>query len=444
LFNQLFPFLIAFFYFSAALNPCGMKRTYLLLSCAIFCLSFNQLSGQCENGRYYSQIFSDAVTTVPYGNAVEYNGIDTTLLVDVYQPKNDNYAHRPLIIMAFPGSFTSGVRESPDLVEICTYFSQRGYVCASIDYRLGIPVSTDSCEFLALMRGVQDMKAAVRYFYKDAQTTNQFRIDTNQIFIGGSSAGAFIALNYAYLKLDTFSFPPPTFAANDILQLGGVDGNSGNAGYSQKVKGVIDLSGGIADTVWIMPGDPMLVGEHGTEDSTVTCWFDSAYAAHNIRSSLFGGGDIKNRMSHITFNDSLYLFKGAGHVPFILPKDSSLQAILAVPSYMDTTEWLIRDFLYKNIVCDTETVESVNEVNNLSVSVFPNPSNDIVTIYSHQMQNMQVSLVTVLGQLLQTQVLPAGSNLSIRKGDLSAGLYVLEFTDQATSASIGAQKVIFY
>ncbi len=240
-----------------------MKQTYALLCFAIFSLSTSGLKAQCENGRYYSQIFSDAVTTVPYGNAIEYDGKDTTLLMDVYQPTGDNFAHRPLIIMAFPGSFTSGVRESPDLIEICTYFSERGYVCASIDYRLGIPESTDSCEFLALMRAVQDMKASVRYFYKDAQTADQFRIDTNQIFIGGSSAGAFIALNYAYLKLDTFSFPPPTFAANDILQLGGVDGNSGNPGYSQKVKGVIDLSGGIADTVWIMPGDPMLVGEHG-------------------------------------------------------------------------------------------------------------------------------------------------------------------------------------
>ncbi len=181
-----------------------------------------------------------------------------------------------------------------------------------------------------------------------------------------------------------------------------------------------------------------------TDDSTVTCWFDSAYAAQNIRSSLFGGGDIKNRMSHITFNDSMYLFWGAGHVPFILPKDSSIQAILAVPNYMDTTEWLIRDFLYKNIVCDTETVESVNELNNLSVSVFPNPSNDAIAIYSHQPQNMDVTVASVLGQVLQQQVLPAGSVLTLHKENFSAGVYILEFTDKDTGAALGTERVVFF
>ena|SRR5580698_9500890 len=195
-----------------------MKQLYLLVCIAVLFLGNNQVHAQCSNGRYYNSIFSYTVTTVPYGNAIEYNGVDTTLLVDVYQPKGDNFAHRPLIVLAFPGSFTSGVRISPDIVQLCIYFAQRGYVCASIDYRLGMPNSSDSCEFLALMRAVQDMKASVRYFYKDAQTVDQFRIDTNQIFIGGSSAGAFIALNYAYLKLDTFSFTPPTFAAEDIIQ----------------------------------------------------------------------------------------------------------------------------------------------------------------------------------------------------------------------------------
>ena len=289
------------------------------------------------------------------------------------------------------------------------------------------------------------MKASVRYFYKDAQTVDRFRIDTNQIFIGGSSAGAFIALNYAYLKLDTFSKPAPSFAAEDILELGGPDGNSGNPGYSQNVKGVIDLSGGIADTVWIMPGDPMLVGEHGTDDSTVMCWYDSAYAAQNIRSSLFGGGDIKNRMSHIPFNDSLYLFWGAGHVPFILPKDSSLQAILEVPLYMDTTEWLIRDFLYQNIVCDTTTISGISEpTNELFVSVFPNPSDAAISIYSRQIEDMDVSVVSVLGQVLQQQILPAGSVLTLHKEDFSAGLYVLEFTDRRTGDALGTQKIVFY
>ena len=172
------------------------------------------------------------------------------LKMDIYQPTGDNFAHRPLIVLAFPGGLTSGVRQSPDIVQLCDNFSKRGYVCVSIDYRLGFENGSDcdTNQFRAFMRGVQDMRAAVRYFYKDALTTNTYRIDTNQIWIGGSSAGAFIALNYAYFKLDTFSKTPPDWAAPVFLALGGTEGASGNPGYSSKVKGVIDLCGGIADT----------------------------------------------------------------------------------------------------------------------------------------------------------------------------------------------------
>ena len=423
-----------------------MKQLYILFYIAAFtCLSF-QLQAQCNNGRYYNSIFPEAVTTVTYGNAIEFDGKDTNLLVDIYQPTGDNFAHRPLMIFAFGGSFTAGIRQSPDLVQICQYFSERGYVCASIDYRLGVPNGNgnDTNMFAALMRGVQDMKAAVRFFYKDASTNNLYRIDTNQIFIGGVSAGGFIALNYAYMKLTIFSKPIPGFAIPVIDSLGGVDGNSGNPGYSQNVKGVIDLSGAIADTLWIQPGDPMLVGEHGTFDSTVTCWWDSAYAAHNIRSDFYGGGDIKNRMDHIHFHDTINLFVNAGHCPFIIPFAETLPALANVPHYMDTTEWLIRDFLYQNITCDS-TIEGINEPDNpLAVSVYPIPSNDAVAIYSHQPENLDISVINMMGQVLQRRVLDANSVLTLHKDDFSAGVYLLQFATKGSDKPIRTDKIVFY
>ena len=424
-----------------------MRKPFLLLCLAVLCSGFLRLSAQCNNGRYYNSIFSDAVTTVVYGNGQLYNGVDTNLSVDIYQPTGDNFAHRPLMIFAFGGSFTAGARQSPDLLQICTYFSQRGYVCASIDYRLGVPNGNgnDTNMFAALIRGVQDMKAAVRFFYKDASTTNVYHIDTNQIFIGGVSAGGFIALDYAYMKLDIFSRPVPGFAVPTIAALGGLDGgNTGSPGYSEKIKGVIDLSGAIYDTAWIQPGDPMLVGEHGTFDSTVTCYWDSAYASHNIRSDFFGGGDIKNRMDHLGFHDTLNLFYGAGHCPFIIPFNSTVQAILNVPNYMDTTEWLIRDFLYQNIVCDSTQVLGIDEpVNNLSVSIFPNPAESEIGIYSHQSIDLEVSVITPLGQIVQQHLLNGNSSLTIYRGSFSSGIYLLQFKDKATGKVLKTEKIVF-
>ena len=426
-----------------------MKHLYLFLLIVICTAGYYKANAQCpDNGRYYSAIFPSTtditVTTVPYGNAIEYNGQDTTLLVDVYHASADTVSNKPLMIFAFGGSFTAGVRQSPDLVQICDYFAQRGYVCASIDYRLGVPNgnSNDTNMFAALIRGVQDMKAAVRYFYKDASTVNQFKIDTTQIFIGGVSAGGFIALDYAYMKIYISSRPIPGFAVPIIDSLGGLDGNSGNPGYSQKIKGVIDLSGAIYDTAWIQPGDPMLVGEHGTFDSTVTCWWDSAYAANNIRSDFYGGGDIKNRMDHIGFNDTINLFVNAGHCPFIIPFNSTLAAVLNVPKYMDTTEWLIRDFLYKNLTYNVAT--GLTQPENIQApAIYPNPSSNAIAVYSNQAHDLNVAVVTIMGQVLQQQLLVANGMLVLYEKDFRQGIYLIQFTDKVTGKLISTQKVVF-
>ena len=57
------------------------------------------------------------------------------------------------------------------------------------------------------MNGISDAKAAIRYFRKDAATNgNIFGIDPNQIYIGGYSAGAILAVNLAYIN-DTVGVP---------------------------------------------------------------------------------------------------------------------------------------------------------------------------------------------------------------------------------------------
>src|SRR5690606_34921075 len=93
------------------------------------------------------------------------------------------------------------------------------------------------------------------------------KIDTNNIFIGGSSAGAITALHTAYLdrscELEEF------IGLSVINTMGGVEGNSGNACYSSKVKGVINLCGALANYSWLETGDAALCSMHGTADGTV-------------------------------------------------------------------------------------------------------------------------------------------------------------------------------
>ncbi len=420
-----------------------MKKYLPLLLFSFLMLRHISATAQCPNGRYYDKIFSQSSSTVTFGNAMKFDSTFIDLQMDIYQPTGDNFAHRPLIMLAFPGSFTAGIRQSPDIITLCDEFTKRGYVCASIDYRLGFEDGSDcdTNQFKALMRGVQDMKAAVRYFYKDAQTTNTYRIDTNQIFIGGSSAGAFIALNYAYGKIDTLSRDEPDWARPALDSLGGPEGNSGNPGYSTKVKGVIDLCGGIADTVWIMPNDPIIVGVHGTADATVSCYYDSVYASTHPESLLFGGGDIKNRLSHINLNHSFYLFQGADHVPYILP----IPFIPPASTYMDSTVRIIRDFLAPNTVCDSTTISGTEVLRyELPVSIQPNPSEDIMKVVSRYEEDLVATLYAIDGRLILQQNIPAYTTFNLMKEKVGKGIFLLHLQSSAHPEIHSSQRVVFY
>lgn len=416
---------------------------YLFLICCAVIFS-NHTQAQCT-GRYYNKTFSvSSSNNVPFGRAVKFDGDTQDLRMNIYQPSGDNFAHRPLIMLAFGGSFTAGIKESPDLLVLCDEFTRRGYVCASIDYRLGFEDGNDSDtnQFKAVIRGVQDMRAAVRFFYKDAHTTNTYRIDTNQIFIGGVSAGGFIALNYAYGKLDTFSRALPPFVPNALIEVGGTIGTSGNPGYSDKVKGVLDLCGAIADTVWIMPGDPILAGVHGTADDLVRCDYDSLYATTTTESSFYGGCDIKNRIENIGINASFRLFYGAGHVPFVLPSSPYLS-----PSkeYMDTTVAFLRDFLYQNTVCDSTIFTSVEEVSgDITVALYPNPSDGNFNISSAHDKTLIADVYDLEGRLVSQKTIYPRSIQTFNAHETGAGMFVVQLSDAQNGQRLKTLKAVVY
>ena len=154
-------------------------------------------SAQCDGERYREFIFEslDITTDVQYGNNYDLNGNDVALLLDVYEPSGDSQELRPLVIFAHGGSFVGGSKEGADVVPICQDLAKMGFVTSSINYRLGLPLTLALQEPAteAVMRGYHDMKAAIRFFRKDiAENGNTYGIDTDEIYIGGVSAGGFI------------------------------------------------------------------------------------------------------------------------------------------------------------------------------------------------------------------------------------------------------------
>ena len=287
-------------------------------------------------GRFYQPKFSGVTVTsgVVFGSAINFLGQNTPLLMDIYQPTGDAAAERPVIIFAHQGGFVTGSRAEQYMVDVCTRFAGLGYVTASIDYRLGFfPFDTTNVS-VAAIRGMQDLRAAVRFFRKDAATTNSYRVSPERIVVGGASAGAFMALEVGYL--DKVSEVPSDV---NITALGGIEGASGNPGYSSLPLAVLNLSGATNPPGIIEAGNVPLYSAHGTADRVVP-YLKGRVGAGLPPKYVFGSGRLNPYASSVGVPNVLRRFSKAPHIPQYATSGSSNPT-----AYADTTFRDIRDFL---------------------------------------------------------------------------------------------------
>ena len=122
---------------------------------------------------------------------------DCELTMDVYQPVTDVLAPRPLLMLIHGGAFFNGDKKSAGFEEWGNYFASRGYVVASINYRLGFAPLGKNHMDRAGYRAVQDAHAAICFLLRHPE---RFPIDPARLFVGGSSAGGITALNLAFMR----------------------------------------------------------------------------------------------------------------------------------------------------------------------------------------------------------------------------------------------------
>jgi para-nitrobenzyl esterase len=253
--------------------------------------------------RYRDEIFSTVTKTadIAYGSAVDQTGTNVTLKLDVYRPAGDTVTKRPVIVWVHGGSFRAGSKTSPELVDEANTFARKGYVTASIDYRLsptgcGGSAPVGPC-VNAINQAREDAQAAVRFFRRRATT---YGVDPSRIAIGGSSAGAITALNVGYRPDQP--------------------GSSGNPGFSSAVGSAVSLSGAVIFTAEVGPGDAPALLFHGTEDPLVPYpWAqDTVKAAHDDGLRAY-----------------LITWQGGGHVPYAAHRDEIIS--------------LTTNFVYRNL-----------------------------------------------------------------------------------------------
>ena len=345
----------------------------------------------------------------------------TTLRLDLYEPHGDTRTARPLIVMAFGGAFVVGTRTSPDIVELCNRWTRLGYVCASIDYRLTPTLATQNQAkdfYLAVIKAVHDMKAAIRFFYRDAAGTNLYRIDTQNIFIGGVSAGAITALHAGYIRSEA-ELPPAILA--DTAGLGGLEGLSGNPGYSSRAKGIIGLCGALGDTAWVDRDEIPAILLHGDQDDIVP--IDKGrpeIALLNIPLDIYGSRAIHQQANRVGVNTTLVVWPGAGHTPFILGNQTG--------AYTDSAYWATRNWLYQQ-VCGQVLNRNPEQGRKPPISLAENPASNLTTFHNQGARAMALTLFDGKGQQVTQMVVESSSSYQLNIQNWSAGLYFWEATD---------------
>ena len=390
--------------------------TKTVLFSIVFCSFASQVNAQydCSNNRFLEEVFPAVTTTsdLQYGSALTYSGSTQNLTLDVYEPQGDVFTERPLIVFAHGGSFIGGSKTSSDIVTLCNKYSRLGYVCASINYRLGfegfIPNATTATE--TVYRATTDMRAAIRYFRKDRATSNTFRIDTANIYAAGVSAGAFMALHLAYL--DEVSEIP---AGVDPIAFGGIEGLSGNDGYSSKVKAVVNLCGAIKDTSWIKAGDIPCISMHGTNDDVVP--YGSSIISV-IGFPIFvvdGSSSVAARQENVGVLNEFYTWQGQGHVPFV----SSI-------AYMDSVFTAVTPFLANQLGCEVQI--GFPDISIPSFSVAPNPTNGIIYLSGSNTIDF-VKIIDIQGKIVLSNA-PKSNSANINADFLPSGMYFIQVFSQ--------------
>lgn len=416
-------------------------------------------------------------TNVEYGQAIDFAGINDTLLMDIYKPVGDGNCLRPCMVIVHGGSWIAGSKEDIDIVNISKDFAQKGWVVASINYRLGTHKAasydmywacnadisapcayiSDSSEiFRANYRGQQDTKGAIR-FMKNRGILDS--IDVHNLFLAGQSAGGFVALAAAFTDKNSekpefcetiANAPTPDSDLIGCLpagyslarpDLGDINGDLNLGGHDATVQGVGNIFGGMlnfemieGDTEW-----PVLYQFHQGSDVVVHynyarllgrtnhCYslagnicqpyyfYPFAYGSKGIETYLAGLGSSPERVSDIIEN---YEYEGDcfdnGHA---------------------IDNWVLRAQNMANLFAERISDNgntpdagpchlALPENDKIDVQVFPNPSNGMVNVQCGKVEKVKMSVFGSDGKLLFEEFVFGSAIIN-----LQGGIYTLVFSD---------------
>jgi poly(3-hydroxybutyrate) depolymerase len=381
----------------------------------------------------------DSAVNVVYGSALDYTGTNVDLKLNIYYPSPsiETLSARPLIVLMHGGMFISG--DKSNLTSACMEFAKRGYVAATIGYRLGWDF-VPNCQLVtpevvissnrAIYRAIQDLHASVRYLVHNAA---QFSVDTAWIFAGGVSAGAFATADMAFITAEEFAQRWPY--CNDPQfgePLGYINTNGNALTDTFTLKGLFHNWGSVVDNDYIRPSTAIpMIGFAGELDEISP--IDSGFFESCVRYDLmFGTRSIFRRLGNFGVCSEVNIKLHAGHGVYNSTYEQGVFRIGRASCF------------FKSLFCGTcaslYTTDSIppscslitstkNLLPEAGLQLCPNPSNGQLTVISNAPKGSLVKVYTLLGELLYCEPLNSAAQ-ELQLCHLPDGVYIVEVNGQ--------------
>lgn len=407
----------------------------------------------CIQGRFdttycFTSDQIEVLDNITYGQNINWQGSTVNLDYIIAYPnfKSDTLSKRPFILLIHGGGFIAGNKYQ--LAPVMMDFAQRGYVCASISYRLGWDVTGDPFACLgtgtslakAVYRAMQDSKAALRYF---AANAGKYRIDTNYFFTGGVSAGAVTSLLIAYATQENMNTLYPSF----INELGTLNNATNNLTNSYSIKCVLSSSGGLNDTSFINSSNALpTIMFQGTADLNIPFGTGNVYGCANYLRTQ-GSAEMVKRFKNLKKPFELDYVPGGGHENFYPIEYIPKKAAGFLKRYLcnDSRQVVIENY---TTISDI-SLGGFNDVIPSDFTLFqnfPNPFNPNTTIKYFLPQDSRIRInvydargrkITELADGFQSE---GFHTINFNASSLSSGIYFYSMTSEANGMNTNLTK----
>lgn len=428
-----------------------MRKLYTLLLLVNLNIITTYAQEECSR-RYQDKVFSSVALdgNIEFGSWTLENGNTKKLTYDIYSPKGDTAALRPLVILWHGGAFMDMfTKTSPDIVAMAKDLAKKGYVVISPDYR-GIrdPFAFFSKKDLVrevVGAAIDGNKAVCHILSQIENKGNPYRINKDEIFAGGVSGGAVLGLHLILLR-KTEDLPEDLRAWAREVDNGAIDELLADkyCGHPDIIKGFISISGALVDSSFITYTPTFFMHSHGEKDDIVPYNIGQPLGGMTAAPDLYGSKPIHEKMEQVGITSTFMSYEKAGHVPFLNLDITTIFEQLNIVNqgiYEETMNTTV-SLIFEHVTCEKEQrITSIRNSPIQSILLFPNPVTDMVELRIPEYSRWNVQIMDTKGAIVGDFQFDGNQHTTSLR-NFSNGMYMIKISDLQRPENIFLGKII--